>query len=252
MRILVINPNTSKAMTDEIGKAARGVASPGMEIVAVNPDDGPESIEGHYDDTYAAVGVLNCIRDHRNANIDGYLIACGNDPALLAAREMVSVPVLGIGEAALHAASMLGGRFSVITTLARTNAQIEDNIRRYGMMAHCRAVHAVDLPVLDISGDDAYRKMSDAVSMTAEKDGAETIVLACAGMASMARRLTLEKGLPVIDGVQAGIRLLEALVGLGAKTTKVRSFAEPRPKLYRGLFSYAAPLTDKMENQSND
>lgn len=241
MKILIINPNTSASMTVEIGEAAREVASAGTQIIAVNPVDGPESIEGHYDDAYAAVGVLECIRKHRDQHVDGYLIACGNDPSLNAAREMVSAPVLGIGESSMHVASMLGGRFSVITTLARTNAQIEENVHRYGMADLCRAVRAVDLPVLDIGGEDAYSRMSDAISATIAQDGAETIVLACAGMATMAKRLTKEKGIPVIDGVQAGTRLLEALAGLGWTTSKINTLAQPRPKLYRGTFAYAAP-----------
>lgn len=241
MKILVINPNTSAAMTTEIERAAREVASSGTQIIAVNPDDGPESIEGHYDDVYAAVGVLECIRRHEGGGIDAYLIACGNDPALAAAREMVRAPVLGIGEAAMHVAAMLGGHFSVITTLARTNVQLEDNVLRYGMSHACRSVRDVSLPVLGLEGDEAYGKMRDVIVDAIENDAAETIVLACAGMAAMAERLSEELSIPVIDGVQGGVRLLEALVGLGAATTKIRSFAPPGAKIYTGAFAYAAP-----------
>lgn len=146
-------------MTQDISQAASDVATAGTEIIAVNPTDGPESIEGHYDDVYAAVGVLDCIRQHGGQGIDGYLIACGNDPALAAAREMVSAPVLGIGEAAMHVAAMLGGHFTVITTLARTNVQLEDNVLRYGMSQTCRSVRDVSLSVLAIHGDHAYDRM---------------------------------------------------------------------------------------------
>lgn len=241
MKILVINPNTSAAMTEEIGAAARAIASPGTEIVAVNPIDGPESVEGHYDDAYAAVGVLECIRRSQGAGIDGYLIACGNDPALNAARELVEAPVLGIGEAAMHTAAMLGGRFTVMTTLARTNCQLEENVLRYGMRETCRAVRAVDLPVLDLDGEDAYQRMKATIAATIEQDGAESIVLACAGMATIANRLTRDSGVPVVDGVQAGTRMLEALIGLGFGTSKINSLAAPRLKRYSGAFAAAAP-----------
>lgn len=241
MKILVINPNTSAAMTQVIAQAARDVAGVGTEIIAVNPADGPESIEGHYDDVYAAVGVLDCIRRHEGQGIDGYLIACGNDPALAAAREMVHAPVIGIGEAAMYVAAMLGGHFTVITTLARTNVQLEDNVLRYGMSHACRSVRDVSLPVLALEGDDAYRKMRDVIVRAIEADAAETIVLACAGMSLMARQLSDELSIPVIDGVQSGVKLIEALVGLGAATTKISSFASPGAKTYAGAFADAAP-----------
>lgn len=241
MKIMVINPNTSAAMTQDIAQAARDVAAAGTEIIAVKPADGPESVEGHYDDVYAAVGVLDCIRQAEGQGIDGYLIACGNDPALAAAREMVRAPVLGIGEAAMHVAAMLGGHFSVITTLARTNVQLEDNVLRYGMSHACRSVRDVALPVLALEGDEAYRKMRDVIIRAIENDAAETVVLACAGMASMANRLTAELSIPVIDGVQSGVKLLEGIVGLGLGTSKVKSFALPGPKAYAGRFADAAP-----------
>jgi len=241
MKVMVINPNTSAAMTSDIGAAARSAASLGTEIVEINPPDGPVSIEGHYDDVYAAAGVLDCIRKGQQYGVDGYVIACGNDPALMAARELTASPVVGIGEAAMHVAAMLGGHFTVITTLRRTNVQLEENLRRYGMQAQCRSVRAVDMPVLDLHGGEAKSRLKAAIVAAIEHDGAETIVLACAGMANMARDLTVELGLPVIDGVQAGTRLVEALVGLGMGTSKINSFAAPRPKEYRGRFADKAP-----------
>lgn len=88
VRIQVINPNTSLAMTETIGAAARAVAAPGTEILAVCPRAGVPSIEGHFDEAIAAVGVLEQIRAGREQGVDGHVIACFGDPGLLAAREL--------------------------------------------------------------------------------------------------------------------------------------------------------------------
>ena len=89
VRIQVINPNTSLAMTETIGAAARAVAAPGTEILAVCPRAGVPSIEGHFDEAIAAVGVLEQIRAGREQGVDGHVIACFGDPGLLAARELL-------------------------------------------------------------------------------------------------------------------------------------------------------------------
>lgn len=86
--IQVINPNTSLAMTETIGAAARAVAAPGTEILAVCPRAGVPSIEGHFDEAIAAVGVLEQIKAGREQGVDGHVIACFGDPGLLAAREL--------------------------------------------------------------------------------------------------------------------------------------------------------------------
>jgi allantoin racemase len=104
MRIVVINPNTTASMTRKIGEAARAVAAPGTKIVACNPAGGPVSIEGHYDEAVSAVGVLEEVLRGEAEGADGYVIACFGDPGLLAAREAARGPVLGIAEAAMHAA----------------------------------------------------------------------------------------------------------------------------------------------------
>ena len=118
--IQVINPNTSLAMTETIGAAARAVAAPGTEILAVCPTAGVPSIEGHFDEAIAAVGVLEQVKLGRQQGVDGHVIACFGDPGLLAARELASGPVVGIAEAAMHTATMLATRFSIVTTLPRT------------------------------------------------------------------------------------------------------------------------------------
>src|SRR3954462_5427355 len=120
MRILVVNPNTTAAMTDKIGEAARAVAAPGTEIVAVSPVDGPVSIEGYYDEAFSVPGLLAEIAKGDAAGVSAHIIACFDDTGLEAARCISQAPVIGIGEAAFHLAAMLGHRFTVVTTLSRS------------------------------------------------------------------------------------------------------------------------------------
>ena len=131
MRILVVNPNTTAAMTEKIGRAARAAAASGTEIIAVNPMDGPVAIEGYYDEAFSVPGLLAEIAKGDASGVSAHIIACFDDTGLEAARCVSFAPVIGIGEAAFHLASMLGHRFSVVTTLSRSIAAIENNLLKY-------------------------------------------------------------------------------------------------------------------------
>lgn len=243
MKITVINPNTTQSMTDKIGAAARAAAGPGTTIVAVSPAMGPVSIEGHYDEAVSVLGVLDEVRRGEAEGCDGYVIACFGDPGLLAARECARGPVLGIAEAAMHAASLIAAGFSIVTTLARTLGIARSLVEAYGMARHCRGIRATDLPVLELErpGSPAYAAILEECRGAIRDDRAEAIILGCAGMADLASRLTKELGVPVIDGVAAAVKLVEALVALGLSTSKVGELAPPLPKAYRGLVEGFAP-----------
>ena len=139
MRIRVINPNTTESMTETIAAAARAIAAPGTEIAATTARSGAVSLEGHYDEAMSVVGLVEAITEDPNA--DAYVIACFGDPGLLAAREIAAGPVLGIAEAAMHAASFVSTGFSVVTTLERTRIIAEHLVRNYGMEHHLSLIH---------------------------------------------------------------------------------------------------------------
>ncbi|HLH58613.1 MAG TPA: aspartate/glutamate racemase family protein [Streptosporangiaceae bacterium] len=235
--IQVINPNTARAMTEAIGHAARAVAGPGTTITAVSPDMGPESIESHYDAALAVPGVLGLVAAGERAGADGYVIACFGDPGLDAARELAAGPVAGIAEAAMHAASFLGRTFSVVTTLSRTAGRTWDLVRRYGFGDACRNVHACDLPVLALDSAEARAVIAKRCALARDADGCDVIVLGCAGMTGLAAELTGDLGIPVVDGVAAATKTVEALVALGLRTSPRDEFAPPPAKPYSGLLS---------------
>lgn len=227
MRILVVNPNTTASMTDKIGAAARRVASAGTEILAVNSANGPASIEGFYDEAMSLAGMLAVIR--KTPDYDAVVIACFDDTGLDAARCLTDKPVIGIGEAAYHMASMISNKFSVVTTLARSVPALEHNLHRYGLIARCARVRSSEVAVLELEhpGSDACNRISAEIGRAVAEDRAEAIVLGCAGMADLADTLAREHGLPVLDGVTCAIGLAEAMVKLRIFTSRVGGYSPP-------------------------
>lgn len=232
MRIHVINPNSTAAMTRAIANAARAAASPGTEIDAETGHGTPPSIEGYRDEAMAVPAMLAALITAEKRGADAHVIACFDDPGLSAAREVAKGPVIGICQAALQVAMTLAARFSVITTLPRSVPVIEDLVAAYGAAHRCRKVRAIDMPVLALEADPigARARLLAEARLAMDQDGAEAIVLGCAGMADLCEWLSENAGLPVIDGVTAATRLAEALAGVGYQTSKVGAYAYPRDK----------------------
>ena len=238
--IVVINPNTTAAMTQRIAATARAVAQANTHIIALHPNAGPASIEGYADEAMAIPNMLEALfsEQARNSGIAGYVIACFDDTGLDAARCVLDAPVVGIGEAACHLACLVAARFSVVTTLARSVSPIEHNLVKYGLASRCARVRAAEVAVLDLedAASDAYAHISSEIRAALTQDRAEAIVLGCAGMTDLAVRLSNEHGVPVIDGVGAAVKLVESLAALGLKTSKRTTYAAPRVKAYAGVY----------------
>ena len=235
MRLLVVNPNSTASMTAKIGAAARVAAAPGTAILAQDPGVGPVSIEGYVDEAYAVPGMLDVIRRADRDGVDAHIIACFDDTGLDAARALADGPVIGIGEAAFHMASLLAGKFSVVTTLSRSIPAIEHNLVRYGLASRCARVRASEVPVLALEdpASDAAARIAAEIERAKAEDRAEAIVLGCAGMADLAARLSSAHGLPVLDGVACAVKLAESLVSLGLRTSKRGGYASPLAKEYK-------------------
>ena len=240
MKLRVINPNTTQAMTDTIGQAARRVAGPGTLIVASQPASGPVSIESHFDEAVAAIGVAEEVLAGEREGTDAYVIACFGDPGLWSARELTRAPVIGIAEAAFHMAALIATRFSVVTTLGRTCVIAEHLLAQYGFEHQCRRVRAAEIPVLDLEHDPdaSLRRIIEESLRAKQEDGVGAIVLGCGGMADLTDELSRAVGLPVVEGVTAAVKLAESLVHLGLHTSKHGDLDFPRPKAFAGRFSH--------------
>ncbi len=230
-------------MTDKAGEAARMVAASGTEIIAVNPEYGPISIEGYYDEVFSIPGLLEEVRKGEASGCQGTVIACFDDTGLDAARCIASGPVVGICEAAMHIASLLANSFSIVTTLRRSIPALEELTVKYGMSRKCHRIRAAEVPVLELENPDseATKLIRVEIQKALDDDRSEAIVLGCAGMVDLAAELSEEFGVPVIDGVSAAVKLVESLVALGLQTSKLNGYAYPRSKTYLGLFQNFQP-----------
>lgn len=228
MRLLILNPNTSEDFTRAIAEAADAVKSAATDLICLNPASGPRSIESVYDELLSCVPCLDVLIA-RQAEFDGVIVACyGNHPVIRAAREMLRQPVVGIMEASLHLACVVGHSFSVISSGDRAIPMFWDAIRALGIEGRCASIRSTGTAVLALA-DSGSVNVEQLILKEARKavddDGAEVISLGCAGMAGLDRRLKDELGVPVIDGVAAAVKLMEAAVGCGMQTSKRRAYA---------------------------
>jgi allantoin racemase len=242
MRLLLVNPNTTASMTEKAAVAARAVAAAGTQIIAATSRMGPPSIEGYYDGALAVPGLLSELKERRAEGYDAAIISCFDDTGLEAARAFSDVPVLGLCESAVVTAGLLAQRFTVVTTLERSRVLIDNLVRHYGMGARAK-VRASDIAVLELEdgASGAIDKLRAEIERALDEDGAEAIVLGCAGMADLARKLQEIYGVPVIDGVAAAVKQAEALVSLGLSTSKRGSYAAPLAKSFTGAMSGFSP-----------
>lgn len=224
--ILIVNPNTTASMTEKIAIAARSVAAPGTIVVARTSKSGPASIQGRLDGEAALPGLFAEIVAAREEDFDAIVIACFDDTGLYEARKLTDAPVLGIGEAAFHAAMLVASRFSVVTTLSVSVPAIEDNLRLYGLARRCARVRASEVPVLDLEmpGSAARERISGEIGAAIAAGEADAIVLGCAGMADLAAELSRRHGVPVIDGVAAAVKMAEGLIAMRLSTSQAGPF----------------------------
>ncbi|MEM7745600.1 MAG: aspartate/glutamate racemase family protein [Pseudomonadota bacterium] len=213
MRILVFNPNSTESMTEGIVDAARAAAPDGVEIVGRTNHGAPPAIQGPEDGEAAVPGVLAAANSAAGEGFDALILACFDDIGLEAARAATTIPVLGVGQAAYHAAMLFGGRFSVITTLPVSVPVIDEKIAGYGLGGHCTSVRASGLPVLTLE-DDPDRStlvLVQHAQAAVREEGAASLVLGCAGMAPFGPAMSQAAGVPAVDGVAAAVGLARVM-----------------------------------------
>ena len=238
MRIKLINPNTTAAMTESCRIAAEQVKRPDTEIIATNPSIGPDSSECYVDEYLAIPGVLGeILKGDREEGIDAYIIDCFGDPGLQAAREVTDKPVLGIGQSAMLLARMVAPNFSIISVLDRALKVTDDLVDAYGMRNICKSIRTTGLSVLDFTRD--FEKGLAALSKQAElavkEDKAECVLLGCAGFVDFVQSLSKKLSVPVIDGVLPAVKFAEAMVDMRITTSKCNTWKYPEQKAFKGF-----------------
>ena len=229
MRIKIINPNTTASFTERCLIAGRAVAASGTHIVAGHPSTGVASIECHVDEATATLGVVEQVRAGEADGVDGYVIACFGDTGLEAAREVAAGPVVGMTEAALYAAALIAPVFSIVTLPPRTKIFAERVLWHTGLERRCPKVRAIAVRVLDCD-DEASQVLEPFIAEARRailEDHAEAIILGCAGLQPLVEPLSATLGVPVIEGVAAAVKMVEALLALRLATSKRGAWGFP-------------------------
>ena len=243
MRLLVVNPNTSAEITEVIAAAARHAAAPGTEVVVVSAAFGPRYIATRSEHAIAAHATLTALAAHA-PGCDGAVVAAFTDPGLWAAREVLPVPVVGIAEAGMLTACLLGARFSIVTTARRLVPVFRELTEMYGLAGRLASVRVLERSAIDVARDP--RVMVDGLAALGRaavaEDGADALVLGGAPLGGMDVTLSDRVGVPVLDGIGCAVRQVEALVRMGARKARAGSFAPPPAKELVGVTPELARL----------
>ncbi len=228
MRLLLVNSNTSDFVTGKVRAAAEAAASPGTEIRAVTGTFGARVIASRSENAIAAHSTVALAAQHAGG-CDGMLIAVSYDTAVRAARELLPIPVLGMTEAALHVASLVGGRVGVIVFGKRVLGLYRDVIAETGLGGCVAGWRALESSKPYAPGDQSEvdAMIVAAAADLVERDGVEAIVLTGAVMAGVPARLQAQVEVPMFDGITTGVPLLEALVRMKPAKPRTGSFVAP-------------------------
>jgi len=218
MKILVINPNSSAEMTAGIRKAAEDFAGNDFSVLCLATPGAPEFIETYQDQVQAAPGMIRLLRAHEK-ECDAFVNACHCDPQLDVLKEITAKPVVGIGEASMKIASMLGHRFSVLSASAHSIPNKDALIHKYHLEGYLASIRPIPG---DWKNED---NILAAARAAIREDGAEVIVLGCAGLAGLDKRLEKRLGAPVLDGVVCALIIAAGLAKYGAGISKIGRYA---------------------------
>lgn len=228
MRILVINPVTTKEWLEPDREYLQGLADKATEVEVIGLERGPRSLETFYDVAHAGPEILRVVRE-KSDEVDAIMINCFADPALDAARELTDKVVLGAGETSMAVAIQLGPRFSVISVLKNTASWVRMQAARLGVESKLASAIGVDIPVLDL-GKDPERTVNAIVKSAREaieRDGAEVIVLGCTGMAALAAKVRERLDVPLIEPAATTLKMAEMLIKLGLRHNRGGLYLTP-------------------------
>ncbi|MGH7040879.1 MAG: aspartate/glutamate racemase family protein [Acetobacteraceae bacterium] len=244
MRLLLVNPNITAAMTEAMAAEARRYASPGTEVVSATAAFGTEYVETRVEAAIAGHAVLEALAA-QGGDCDAAIVAAFGDPGLAAAKEMMAIPVVGLTEAAVLAAWALGRRFAIVCLTPRLGAWYRDTVEAHGLAGRLVAVRALNVAIPDIlrAKEQTRAALVAECRRAVDQDGAEVVILGGGPLAGLAREAGGEIPVPALDGVSCAVRLAEQLAVLRPRAPGTGSFASVAGKPARGL---SAALTRRV------
>ncbi len=235
MKIMVINPNTSEEMTGHIREELERIRRPETELMVVCPRKGPVAIESSYDEILAAFHSLELVREANEQGYDAVVLACFADPGLVAMKEISDILVVGIQEASFHAAAMLGDKFTILTPMKKRIPSKYNDVWRNKMPYHVASVRELGMTVTETEQKPelAQQRIMEVSRKAVEEDGAEVIILGCAGMVGYAEAAAKELNVIVIDPTSVAFKYAEAMAEAGLCHSKRALYAAPSKKEYK-------------------
>ena len=243
MRLLLINPNTSEAVTRRIRETAAAAVGVGTEVLAVTADRGVPYIATRAEAAVGGALVLELLARHVDG-VDAAVVAAFGDPGLGGAREISPVPVVGLAEAAMLTACMLGGRFAIVTFARALGPWYAECVAYHRLEGRLAAIRTLDGPFRDIGDVQAEKEdlLVELAGRAVAEDGADVVILAGTPLAGLAAHVRERVAVPVIDGVAAAARQAETLAALRPRKAVAGTFRRPEPKPNTGLAPDLAAL----------
>ncbi len=220
MKILIINPNSDLEMTEAIQRTAESFSDGEFEVACKPTPGAPKFIETYEDEIKAAPGMIQLVRENED-KFDAFIIACHDDPNLDVMKEITRKPVVGIAEASMKIASMLGHRFSVLTTSEHSIPIKEALARKYHLQDVLASVRAPREETIEKTDELKYMETAQS---SIKEDMAEVLVLGCAGMTGLDKHLEEKLGVPVLDGIVCALIIAAGLVKYKVSTSKIRRY----------------------------
>jgi allantoin racemase len=247
VKVLLLNPNTTAEVTGLLCAAGNQAASPGTELVAVTAMRGVPYIATRAEAQIGGAIALEMLAE-APADIDAAIIAAFGDPGLFAARELFSFPVVGLAEAAMLTACMVGRRFAIVTFSGTLAPWYQECVAMHALEARCAGVRALDETFQSISEVQGEKEevLVQLANLAVEQNEADVVILSGAPLAGLAAKVGHRIPVPVIDPIAAAVRQAETLAILKPRKALAGTFRRPDPKPTKGL---AGPLAAVIEHR---
>lgn len=247
MKILLLNPNTTKSVTELMMAAGREVASPGTELVPQTASRGVPYIATRAEAQIGGAIALEMLAE-RHQDVDAAIIGAFGDPGLFGARELFDIPVVGLAEAAMLTACMLGRRFAIVTFARALGPWYRECVAMHGLEERCAGLRMLDetFGCLSDVQEEKEALLVDLANRAVREDEADVIILAGAPLSGLARKIGGRIPVPVVDQVAAAVKQAEALVALKPRKAVAGTFRRPDAKSTTGL---AEALASRIEHR---
>jgi allantoin racemase len=247
VKILLLNPNTTREVTDLLLAAAQAVAAPGTELVPATATRGVPYIATRAEAQIGGAIALEVLAEH-HARVDAAIIAAFGDPGLFGARELFDIPVVGMAEAAMLTACMLGRRFSIVTFAQALGPWYRECVEMHGMGERCAGIRTLEGSFRSISAvqEEKEELLIELAHRAIRDDEADVIILGGAPLAGLAAKVRDRVPVPLVDQAAAAVKQAECLVSLQVRKATTGTFRRPAPKQTIGL---SAALSRRIEHQ---